>query len=458
MAQITVIGAAGYVGLAYAAAFAHLGHSVAGLDVDAAKVRRLNSGDLPLYEPGLAPVLQRGLAAGRLRFTTDYCDALAGAEFAVLCVGTPAGERGATDMTAIAAAARGIGTHAAQPLIVINKSTMPVGSVQFVAEILREHARPGVTFRVVANPEFLREGSALDDILHPDRIVIGADDPEAADRVAALYAPLNAPLVVTDPRSAEMIKYASNAFLALKISFINEIARICEQLGADVCEVARGMGLDPRIGARFLGAGVGFGGSCFPKDVRALAAMAEDVGVPIRIIREILPANDAMRDHLLSKIAAHLGDLSGAVVAVFGLAFKPGTDDIRDAPALALIRRLLDGGAQVRAADPVAAPRVTDLLPQVRCCADPYAAATGADAVVLVTEWEEYRTLDLDRLANAMRGRLVVDGRNVLDPAACAAAGLRYVGIGRPGSAPTTASPAPALETRSALPARQGAR
>lgn len=436
MPRVTIIGAGGYVGLAYAVTFAHVGHDVVGLEIDVTKVQRLRQGNPPIFEPGLEPLLREGLESGRLRFTTDYGDALSGAEFALICVGTPPGERGATDMTAIATAARAIAEHAQGHLIVVNKSTMPVGSVQFVAKILAEHARQGTTFSVVANPEFLREGSAIEDILHPDRIVIGTDDPVAAERVAALYAAMDAPVVVTDSRSAEMIKYASNAFLALKISFINEVALICERLGADVTVVARGMGLDQRIGPRFLGAGVGFGGSCFPKDVRALAAMAEDVGIEGQLLRSILATNGMMRELAVTKLEAHLGGVAGKTIAILGLAFKPETDDIREAPAIDIIKRLRAAGARIRATDPVAMPRAASILPDVTYVPDAYAAATGADAVVLLTEWDAYRALDLDRLANAMRGHLFFDGRNVIDPKACHAAGLRYVGIGRPEMTP----------------------
>lgn len=437
MASIAVIGGAGYVGLTYAAALADLGHDVVAVDVDHDKVRLLSDGRAPIYEPGLEPMLRRGLATGRLRFSPNYEDAVPTAEFVFICVGTPPDAAGRSDMGFVKAAARAVASHARGHTIIVNKSTMPVGSVQTVANILAEHAAVGASFAVVANPEFLREGSAIRDVFQPSRIVLGAEDRAAAARVAELYAPLGAPVVITDPRSAEMIKYASNAFLATKISFINDIAAMCDRLGADVTEVARGMGLDDRIGARFLGAGAGFGGSCFPKDVSALRAMAAEIGLETTILDAVLAINEAARHRISERVAACLGGLDGTTVAVLGLSFKPDTDDVREAPALAVIAELHAAGARVRATDPVAIAAAAAVAPAPLFFDDPYAAATGADAVVLMTEWAEYRNLDLDHLANAMRGSLVVDGRNALDPAAVVRAGLTYVGVGRPIQTPT---------------------
>jgi UDPglucose 6-dehydrogenase len=431
MARIAVIGGAGYVGLTYAAALAEIGHEVVGLDLDAGKVQSLGEGRSPIFEPGLEELIQKGLASKRLRFTTEYTQAVPDAEFCYVCVGTPSDASGRADMQYVAAAAAQIGAHGRGHTIVVNKSTLPVGSARFVLEILAEHARPDATFAVVSNPEFLREGCALRDVFQPDRIVLGADAEADARRVAELYGPLHAHVLITDPRSAEMIKYASNAFLASKISFVNEVALICERLGADVSVVAEGMGLDERIGRRFLQAGAGFGGSCFPKDVKALASMARDAGLDPSMLNAVLGINNTMRRHVVQQVADRLGGLTDKTVALLGLAFKPDTDDIREAPALAVIRQLLVGEARVRATDPVAMPHVAAQLPDVALLPDPYAAATGADAVVLMTEWAEYRMLDLDRLANCMRGRLLVDARNVIAPAAARAAGLEYVGIGR---------------------------
>lgn len=429
--NIAVIGGAGYVGLTYAAAFAELGHNVVGLDLDAERIGALRRGVTPIFEPGLDELLHRGLEGGRLRFTTEYADAVPEADFVFVCVGTPADAGGRAETSYIMSAARGVAQHSRGHTIVVNKSTMPIGSVERVSEILAEHAAHGVSFAVVSNPEFLREGSAIHDVLHPDRVVLGGADLDAVARVAALYRPLGAPIVVTSSRSAEMIKYASNAFLATKISFINEVATICEGLNADVIEVARGMGLDGRIGPRHLAPGVGFGGSCFPKDVRALAAMARDAGLPVTMLDAVLDVNASMGARVVAKLAARLGGLEGKRIAVLGLAFKPETDDVREAPAIDVIGRLEAAGASVRATDPVATRTAAAVLPNLECVPDAYAAATGADAVVLMTEWEVYRTLNLDRMANAMRGRFVLDGRNALDPTAVAAAGLAYEGMGR---------------------------
>lgn len=432
MANIAVVGAAGYVGLAYSVSLAAFGHRVIGVDRDPGRIWMLNDGVAPIHEPELPELLQRGLATGLLTFTTDYATAIPPAEFVFICVGTPSTETGAADTSAIVAAATAIARQSKGRTIVVNKSTMPVGSAQFVADILAEHAPSGVTFTVVSNPEFLREGSAIYDIFHPDRIVLGADDLDAAHAVGDLYNTLNAAILITQPRTAEMVKYASNAFLATKISFINEVALICDQLDADVDVVARGMGMDARITPRFLHAGLGFGGSCFPKDVRALAAMARENACDSPLLNAVLDINAGMRSHVIAKVRRRLGTLTGATIGLFGLSFKPETDDIREAPAISLIEELLAQEATVQATDPVANAHIAARFPEVRLAADAYGAAMSADAVILVTEWPAYRSLNLDRIANAMRGRLVVDGRNVLDPGKVASAGLVYEGIGRP--------------------------
>lgn len=431
MPPIAVVGGAGYVGLAYSVLLADLGHEVVSVDMDPARIGLLCQGVVPNHEPGLDALLTRTLDSGRLRFTTDYAQAVPDAEFVFICVGTPSTPSGAADTSAIADAAQKIARHARNHTIVVNKSTMPVGSASFVSDMLAEHAAPNATFAVVSNPEFLREGSAIHDIYHPDRIVLGSDDMDAAVAVGDLYRVLGAPLLITQPRSAEMIKYASNAFLANKISFINEVATICEQLGADISAVVHGMGLDARINPHFLRPGIGFGGSCFPKDVRALAKMARDNGCDASLLTAVLDINEKMRHRVLDKIKARLGSLNGRTIGVLGLAFKPETDDIRESPAVALVRDLVGEGASVRATDPVANRHVAPLFPTVHLGRDAYDAAMGADALVLVTEWSAYRSLDLDRLANAMRGRLVIDGRNVLEPGPITEAGLIYEGMGR---------------------------
>jgi UDPglucose 6-dehydrogenase len=450
VSKIAVVGGAGYVGMTYAGAFAELGHESVGVDIDPTKVAMLNRGEPSIYEPGMADLLRRGLDAGRLRFTTDYATALPEADFAFICVGTPSTPSGGADLTAIAAAARAIARHGSGHTVIVNKSTMPVGSAQFVENIVAEHASNGSTFAVVSNPEFLREGSAVRDVFQPSRIVLGSTDDDAINRVAALYGPLGSPVLITDSRSAEMVKYASNAFLATKISFINEMAMICEQLDADVSVVANGMGLDDRIGAQFLRPGVGFGGSCFPKDVRALAAMAVEAGSHSLMLEAVLDINASMRSRVVEKLASHLGSIAGKTIALLGLAFKPDSDDIREAPALDVARALLDAGASVRATDPAAMHHVAAALPDVVLAPDAYAAAMGSDAVILMTEWSVYQSLDFERIANSMRGRTVIDGRNALEPADVVAAELVYEGFGR---AASPRSPLPRRATLVANPA-----
>ncbi len=433
MARICIVGGSGYVGLSYAVALAELGHDVVGLDVAADRVAALNAGESPLHEPGLAELLEGNLAAGRLRFTTEYATAIPGATFVFLCVGTPSLSNGEADMRQVRAAAAAIGVHlpSGSRTILVNKSTMPIGSADLVTQIVAEHAAPGADFHVVSNPEFLREGCAIDDIFHPDRIVLGAEDRDAAADVAALYAPLDAQTLITDRRSAEMIKYAANAFLATKISFINEVAMICERLGADVTTVAEGMGLDPRIGSRFLQAGLGFGGSCFPKDVGALTHMADASGLHPGLLRAVLEINADARHRFVTRAERLVGGFDGRTVAVWGLAFKQDTDDLRESPALDIIAMLRERGAAVRAHDPVAMEKAQSILTDVTLCSDPYEAATGADAVLLVTPWRQYSGIDLARVASVMTGTVLLDGRNLLDDDAAVAAGLHYEGIGR---------------------------
>lgn len=441
MSTICIIGS-GYVGLAYAVAMADLGNDVIGVDIDRERIAALTAGKTPIYEPGLDELLTRNLSAGRLSFTTDLAPALAAADFAFLCVGTPSLSGGAADMRQVRAAAIAIGRNLVpgRQVVIVNKSTMPIGSADLVSQLISEHANQDATFHVVTNPEFLREGSAIWDIFHPDRIVLGSTDSAAAQAVAALYAPLNAPVLYTDRKSAEMVKYAANAFLATKISFINEVAKICERLDADVTTVARGVGLDPRIGGQFLEAGVGFGGSCFPKDVAALARMADTVGLHPQLLRAVLEINQDMRRQYVAKAETLLPGLDERVIGVLGLSFKEDTDDLRESPAMDIIAMLQERGALVRAYDPAAMERASPLLPGVTMCLSSYEAATGSDAVMVITPWREFRQIDPDRLASVMRGDLLLDGRNLYDPRVIAAAGLRYVGIGRrvdPTSAPT---------------------
>lgn len=436
MAKIAVIGT-GYVGICTAVTFAHLGNDVVGLDIDAAKVARLRAGECPIFEPGLEAMLIEQTASGRLVFTTDYDDAIPGADFVFICVNTPPAPDGGADMRFVRAAATSIAASLIprHRTIVVDKSTMPVGSGDMVHGILGEHAPAGARFAVVSNPEFLREGAAVHDMLHPDRIVLGSQDRAAAEAVAALYRSFDAPVLVIDLRTAEMIKYASNAFLAARISFMNEVSQICESVGADVKGVAVGMGMDERIGPHFLNAGIGFGGSCFPKDVMALAHMAEEGECPAPMLRATLETNRSARTHFVAKVQDSLGTLTGATVAVWGLAFKPDTDDLREAPSLEIIRALQARGARVRAHDPVAMDAARPLLPGVTLCADPYEAATGADAVLLVTEWRTFKAIDLRHLRSLMRRPVVVDGRNLYDAREMREIGFTYAGVGVAGAA-----------------------
>ncbi|MDQ3225358.1 MAG: UDP-glucose/GDP-mannose dehydrogenase family protein [Chloroflexota bacterium] len=437
MTPICVVGGGGYVGLGYAVALAELGHQVVGLDIDAVRVERLNEGESPIYETGLPEMLRRNLDAGRLRFTTDYRAAVPGSELVFLCTGTPSLSDGEADLRQVRSAAALIGAHLqpGSPVVIVNKSTMPVGTAELVAGIVAEHAPPDAEFSVVSNPEFLREGRVLHDILHPDRIVLGGEAAALAT-VVALYEPFGAPILQTDHRSAELIKYAANAFLATKISFINDIARLCERLGADVTVVAAGIGADDRIGPRFLQAGIGFGGSCFPKDVGALSRMAEGAGLHPGLLRSVMEINREAQRRFVARADELLGGLDGREIGVWGLAFKEGTDDLRDSPAVAVVEMLIERGATVRAHDPAALANAATRLPGILLCDDPYVAAAGADAVAICTPWPEYSAVDFGQVRQVMHGDLILDGRNMLDPAVVAAAGLRYVGIGRGGAKP----------------------
>jgi UDPglucose 6-dehydrogenase len=441
VANIAVIGT-NYVGLVTAACFAELGNQVVGIDIDPVKVERLGRGQLPIYEPGLEEIVVQNIKAGRLKFTLDYVDGLKSAQFAFVCVGTPSGHEGEADLSQVRAATLSLAQHtpSEHSLIVVNKSTMPVGTGDWMPPAL-ERVTPGsgARFRVVSNPEFLREGSAVDDFRHPDRVVLGGTDPEAIERVASLYRDLQPepPIIKTDINSSEMIKYASNAFLATKISFINEIASICERLGADVKEVARGMGLDRRISPEFLDAGVGYGGSCFPKDVKALAHMASMAGAHPQLLRAVMEINRDMRRLVLQKVRGALGSVEDRTIGVLGLAFKPNTDDLRESPAVEIIHLLKSEGARVKAYDPAANEPARAILPGVELCKDAYDVARGADALILLTQWSEFRRLDLDRIRRSMAYPLMVDGRNLYDPAEMVAKGFFYLPIGRPSQEPS---------------------
>lgn len=434
--KITMIGA-GYVGLVSGTCLADFGHDVVCVDLDQNKIDALLSGVMPIYEPGLAELVAANVRAGRLSFTTDLKAAVAGADAAFIAVGTPSRRGdGHADLTYVYQAARDIADAITGPLVVVTKSTVPVGTGDEVDRILREMA-PDADVTVVSNPEFLREGAAIHDFKRPDRIVIGTTDDHARAVMQQVYRPLylnQAPLVFTERRTAELIKYAANAFLATKITFINEMADLCEAVGANVQDVARGIGLDNRIGGKFLHAGPGYGGSCFPKDTLALLKTAEDYDVPSRIVEAVVQVNEARKRAMGRKIIEAMGDgaVRGKTVGLLGVTFKPNTDDMRDAPSIAIVQALEDAGIRVVAYDPEGMDAAKQIMPNVTFCTDPYAAAEGADALALVTEWDAFRALDLGRLAGLMAHPVLIDLRNIYKPEEARALGFAYSSVGRP--------------------------
>lgn len=435
--KIAMVGS-GYVGLVSGACFADFGHDVVCIDKDQGKIDRLHAGIMPIYEPGLAELVASNVKAGRLTFSTDLAASIAGASAIFIAVGTPSRRGdGHADLSFVHAVAEEIGANLANPAVVVTKSTVPVGTGDEVERILRD-AGVSVQFAVASNPEFLREGAAIGDFKRPDRIVIGTDDEWARGVMREVYRPLflnRAPILFTSRRSAELIKYAANAFLAVKITFINEMADLCEKVGADVQDVARGIGLDNRIGPKFLHAGPGYGGSCFPKDTLALLKTAEDYEAPTRIIEAVVKVNDSRKRAMGRKVIEALGGpdaARGKRVGVLGLTFKPNTDDMRDAPSIAISQTLADAGVEVVAFDPEGMEQAAPLMPDVRMADSAYAAVEGADAVVLVTEWDAFRALDLQRIKGMVRAPVLVDLRNVYDPAEVREAGFTYSSIGRP--------------------------
>jgi UDPglucose 6-dehydrogenase len=447
----------GYVGLVTGTCFADLGNQVTCVDIVSEKIERLKQGILPIYEPGMEELVERNVNAGRLHFTTSYREGLDNCEFIFIAVNTPTGtSQGGADMRYVESAARSIAEELDHYAVIVNKSTVPVGSGDVVTRIVRNNlARPDVRFGVVSNPEFLREGSALLDFQNPDRVVLGSSDPEAARKVATLYLPLRARIQITDLYTAEMIKYASNAFLATKISFINEIAQICERLGADVKEVAVGMGYDKRIGRAFLDAGLGYGGSCFPKDVRALAHMAGEAGLHPQLLNAVMDINHDQRRLIVTKLSSILGSLRGCTIGILGLAFKPNTDDMREAPSVDIIRWVTSQGATVRVYDPVAMQTGHDALERegirmesVICCNNAYEVAEGADALVMVTEWNEFKSLNMLQIRNSMRRPVLIDGRNIYEATEMNRVGFIYRGMGRgTGPAPSVLPPGDSTST-----------
>jgi len=447
--KLTVIGT-GYVGLVTGACFADVGNQVLCLDIDEAKIARLNAGEVPIHEPGLEAVVKRNRLAGRIEFTAQYDRAIDHCDTFFIAVGTPTDEDGSADVRHVEDAARELGRRLTRKALVVVKSTVPVGTHELVARALGEELsvrKSKLSFTVASNPEFLKEGAAVADFMHPDRILIGTDDVQAIDTLSGLYAPFNRNrdrLIVLDARSSELAKYAANAMLATRISFMNELARLAEKLGADIERVRHAIGADPRIGPSFLYAGAGYGGSCFPKDVRALLAMAREHVLPARLLSAVHDVNEEQKHLLTTKLRAALGgELRDQVIAVWGLAFKPNTDDVREAPSLVLIRNVISAGATVRAYDPQAQATARVALAaeqgKITFCDSAESACAGADALVVVTEWLEFRSPDFRALATQLRRRVLVDGRNLYDPRIVRAAGLHYEGIGRNAADPTAA-------------------
>jgi len=433
--RIVMVGA-GYVGLVSGACFSDFGHVVTCVDTDPSKIDMLEAGKMPIYEPGLDQLVETNVAANRLTFTTDLKSAIAEAEAVFIGVGTPSRRGdGHADLTYVYEAARQIAAHATRDLVVVTKSTVPVGTGDEVERIVRDE-RSDLDIQVVSNPEFLREGSAIEDFKRPDRIVVGTENERATEVMQEIYRPLylnQGPLMVTSRRTSELIKYAANAFLAVKITFINEMADLCEHVGADVQQVARGMGLDNRIGSKFLHAGPGYGGSCFPKDTLALTKTANDHNSPVRIVDTVVEVNASRKKTMAKKVIAAMGgDVSGKTIGVLGLAFKQNTDDMRDAPSLDIVPALIEAGATIKAFDPEAMEEAKHLLNDISYADNAYGAVEGADAMVILTEWDQFRALDLERIKSALKGNVVVDLRNIYTPEDMAKRGFAYTSIGRP--------------------------
>lgn len=434
MHRIAIVGT-GYVGLVGGAGLADFGNYVVCVDEIEDKIERLRRGEIPFYEPGLSEVVERNVREGRLSFTTDLAEAIRNNDVVFCAVGTPEGEGGAVDLSQVDAVARAIGSHMTGYRLVVQKSTVPVGTARRIRGIIEEHQSAPSDFDVVSNPEFLREGSAVEDFMRPDRVVVGADGERAFGVMRSIYRALyliRTPIVETTPETAELVKYASNAFLATKISFINEVANLCEEVGADVQGVAYAMGLDRRIGPKFLHAGAGYGGSCFPKDTKALVSIAKEAGTQVRVVAAAIDVNKAQKERMITKVLqAADGDVAGKTVAVLGLSFKPNTDDMRYAASIVLVNGLLSRGAVIKAFDPVAAENARALMPEIEYVSDTYEAAEGAHVLVIMTEWNEFRRLDIERLRSVMEEPAVVDCRNIYEPDDFESLGFRYVGVGR---------------------------
>jgi UDPglucose 6-dehydrogenase len=436
--HISVIGT-GYVGLVTGACFAEFGVHVTCMDSDSRRIEKLEKGEIPFFEPGIAELVGKGVKEGRLSFTTNIAQAVDKALVIFIAVGTPPSADGSADLSFVKEVGKGIAHHMNSYKVIVTKSTVPVGTGETIREVIKKTQKSPIRFDIVSNPEFLREGSAIEDFMRPNRVVIGADSDQAVAIMKDLYRPLyliETPIVVTDVPTAELIKYASNAFLATKISFINEIANLCEKVGANVQMVAKGMGLDHRIGAKFLHAGPGFGGSCFPKDLAALIQTGERNGYPMQIASAASRVNDVQRERMIDKIREAVGGLKGKTLAMLGLSFKPNTNDLREAPALAISRELLAEGTSIRAYDPEALTEACQMIPELQPCRDTYHAAEGADALVIMTEWNVFRNLDFEKLKSVMRVPMLLDLRNVYDPERVAAAGFKHISVGRMAQSP----------------------
>ena len=430
MVKIAIVGT-GYVGLVTGACFAEVGHQVVCVDNDPQKVAFLQGGGIPIYEPGLAELVQKNVAAGRLRFTGQIADGVASSEVVFIAVPTPPKPDGSVDMTYVERVAREIAGAMTEYKIIVDKSTVPVKTGDKVTQTIKRYNKKQIEFDVVSNPEFLREGCAVGDLLHPDRVVIGVASDRPVEKMRAVYTPFQAPIIVTDINSAELIKHACNSFLALKISYANALSVICEASGANITDVVTGMGLDKRIGRAFLNAGLGYGGSCFPKDISAFVHITQELGYDFRLLKEVQRINTEQADRFLKKIHETLWIVKDKTIGVLGLAFKPDTDDMRLAPSLDILRPLIQDGAKVKAYDPQAMAKAKEFLPDIEYCQDAYAVSEGADALILCTEWEEFRHLDLTKLKELMGHPTVFDGRNVFDPKRMAELGFTYVSIGR---------------------------
>ncbi|MBI2655804.1 UDP-glucose/GDP-mannose dehydrogenase family protein [Candidatus Woesearchaeota archaeon] len=428
--KISVIGV-GYVGLATAAVLAELGNDVIAADIDKKKIEGLNSGIMPIFEPGLRELVARNIRENRLRFTHDNREVIRHGEIIFICVGTPPKENWETELKYVKNVAMEIAHHMDSYKVIVHKSTVPVETGDNVRKVIRDNIKKSVDFDVVSNPEFLREGSAIKDTLEPDRVVIGSDSQRAIDMMKKLYDPLKAPLIITDIRSAELIKHASNAFLATKISFINSVARICDMSGADVEKIAEGMGHDKRIGKEFLNAGIGYGGSCFPKDSQAFIKIAESYGYDYKLLKATNEINEEQKEYFVKKIKDALNNLNDKRIGVLGLSFKPNTDDMRFAPSIYIINELQKGGAKIKAYDPEAMEKAKQVFNSIEYCRDPYEAAKDADALIILTEWSEFRELDMEKIKKMMNHSLIIDGRNIYNPENMKKLGFHYISIGR---------------------------